>query len=642
MNVNTYYYTEPNIEKLKILNQPFQNELTSDSPRVDLSNPYLKIPLRAHQAACVQAMIQKEIEFTNGKDISGEKVFCSWSILGDGVGVGKSFTVLSHIAHLKEKDHIQKAMPSISMPCSTYMYSLKNTLDISECNASVIVVPHTLFKQWSNYIKEQANLKTLFVTTRKVLDSTTFLKDVFASDVILISNTLYGLFAYTMGNTRFKRLYIDEADSIHITGSNPLLSSKFIWLISASYPNLLFPQVHFWINPSVLQTYMFGVTTSFHPDFIEQFRPFYNANRHNNYTYYTNRHHIVSMPFLRRILLPNHHHRGNLVIRSSISFIKESIQLPQLFRQTIVCRSPMSYQVVSGVINPEVRNFLHAGDIQSALQSLGVAEDSQTNLIQAVTENRKKELERIRKTYEFKSGLEYSSPQAKEQALSNLKQKIQHLEDQIQSISERLENFQKEACPICFDEPVEPLLTNCCERIFCASCILTSLTRNLDCPMCRHKTNPSSLRKISAKEVEKGEKKEEKEQQPLKREALLRLFQQYPKGKFLIFSRYDNSFTQIAQELENQKISVQEVKGNKDVIASTLKKFQDGETRCLLLNSIHAGAGLTITAATHVILLHAMDLEEEKQIIGRAYRLGRKEPLTIFKLVHPDELETNN
>lgn len=640
--MNTYYYSETNVEKLKVLNEPFRNELTSESPRVEMSNPYLKIPLRAHQAACVKAMLDRETDFTNGKDISGEKVFSSWSILGDGVGVGKSFTVLSHIAFLKQKESIQKEMPTISMPCSSYMYSLKTGYDVSECNASIIVVPHTLFKQWSNYIKEQASMKTLFVTTRKILESRTFVQDVFASDVVLISNTLYGLFAYKMEHVQFKRVYIDEADSIHITGSNPLARSKFLWLISASYPNLLFPQVNFWISTNVFHLHMFGERTIFHSDFVEQFRSFYNANRHNNYSYYTNRHHIVSMPFLRKLLLPNHPQRGQLVIRSSLHFIKESIQLPQLFRQTIVCRSPMSYQVISNVIGSEVRNYLHAGDIQSALQSLGVAEDSQTNLIEAVTENRKKELERIRKTYEFKSSLEYSTPQAKEQALANLKQKMEHLEEQIKSISERLENFQKEACPICFDEPVEPLLTNCCERIFCASCILTSLTRNLDCPMCRHRTNPSSLRKISAKEAEKKEKKEEPDQPPLKREALLRLFQQYPKGKFLIFSRYDNPFTQIAQELETNKITVQEVKGNKDVIAATLNRFQNGETRCLLLNSIHAGAGLTITAATHVILLHAMNLEEEKQIIGRAYRLGRKEPLTIFKLVHPDELETNN
>jgi hypothetical protein len=45
-------------------------------------------------------------------------------------------------------------------------------------------------------------------------------------------------------------------------------------------------------------------------------------------------------------------------------------------------------------------------------------------------------------------------------------------------------------CPICFDEPESPLLTNCCQRVFCAPCILTSLTRSPGCPLCRTPTNP--------------------------------------------------------------------------------------------------------------------------------------------------------
>jgi SNF2 family DNA or RNA helicase len=87
------------------------------------------------------------------------------------------------------------------------------------------------------------------------------------------------------------------------------------------------------------------------------------------------------------------------------------------------------------------------------------------------------------------------------------------------------------------------------------------------------------------------------------------------------------------------RIAVKQVRGNKDVIASTLKGFQKGDTKVLLLNSIEAGAGLNITAATHIILLHAMTHEEEKQILGRAYRLGRSEPLEVIRLLHPDELQ---
>jgi SNF2 family DNA or RNA helicase len=89
--------------------------------------------------------------------------------------------------------------------------------------------------------------------------------------------------------------------------------------------------------------------------------------------------------------------------------------------------------------------------------------------------------------------------------------------------------------------------------------------------------------------------------------------------------------------LESDRIQAETVKGNKDVINSLLNKFDEGKLRALLLNSNHAGAGLNITSATYVVLWHAMSIEEEKQILGRAYRMGRTQPLHFVKLVHPDE-----
>jgi hypothetical protein len=638
--MTSLFVTEQSTVALRILNQAYVNELTSDSPRVDLKHRNLKVPLRAHQAAATQAMIDHEIRLSKGWDISGQTLFSSWGILGDGVGVGKSLTVLSHIAHLKSETAFSPKMPKLSMPSSQYLYSMENTVytDLSECAASLIVVPHTLYRQWSTYIKEQTNLNTFFVTTKRSLELG-FWKNLNEADVILISNTLYKEFIFKVENiVRFNRVYIDEVDSIHISGSLQLPKTKFLWFISASWPNLLYPGVNLWIGYNMLHSRVFAANSTFHPDFAEQFR----ANYLSRVPYHTYRYHIVSLPFLRRILLPNHPLRGHLVLRCSTNFIAESISLPPIYRHSILCRAPLSHQLVAGVISTDVQAFLHAGDIQSALQHLGVGAEESTNLVDAVTDNRKKELARLKREYDFKASNEYRTPQAKEEALANQKAKIDRLEEQIKSIKERIENFQKEICPICFDEPQDALLTKCCQRVFCAACILQSLSRKLDCPLCRKTTNPSDLKRITmAGELNEIVKPEILSNQPLlKKDALIKLFQENPKGKFLVFSRYDNPFLQITNELEAIGINgVREVKGTKDVIQATLTAFQNGTLRCLLLNSIHAGAGLTITAATHIILLHAMNIEEEKQIIGRAYRLGRKEPLNVFKLVHPDEMD---
>jgi SNF2 family DNA or RNA helicase len=153
----------------------------------------------------------------------------------------------------------------------------------------------------------------------------------------------------------------------------------------------------------------------------------------------------------------------------------------------------------------------------------------------------------------------------------------------------------------------------------------------------------SQLKKIVV-EKEETEIVEEQPEGPKekKADALLRLFKENPAGKFLVFSRYDNPFTAMEEAIAGLGVNVKQLKGNKDAVASTLRQFQAGDVRCLLLNSHYAGSGLNITAATHVILLHAMTHEEEKQILGRAHRMGRTEPLHFIRLLHPDEMPTTN
>jgi len=58
----------------------------------------------------------------------------------------------------------------------------------------------------------------------------------------------------------------------------------------------------------------------------------------------------------------------------------------------------------------------------------------------------------------------------------------------------------------------------------------------------------------------------------------------------------------------------------------------------LFLNSRHVGAGFNITCASDVFLFHKMSSEMEKQIIGRAYRMGRKAPLNVHHLLHNNEI----
>jgi superfamily II DNA or RNA helicase len=124
---------------------------------------------------------------------------------------------------------------------------------------------------------------------------------------------------------------------------------------------------------------------------------------------------------------------------------------------------------------------------------------------------------------------------------------------------------------------------------------------------------------------------------PTKKDALFKLITETKGGRFLIFNRFDNPFYEIEEKLLEKGVRVASVRGNKDHVSSILKQFEKGDIQVLLMNSMQAGAGMDLKSATHIVLMHVMKKEEEKQIIGRAIRLGRTEPLNLVRLLHDNE-----
>ena len=626
------------------MGEVYSNGLTNESPLIDVAPDALKVPLRSHQQAALYAMEKKERDLVNGLDCSGETLFSSYGILGDSVGVGKSLMVLSHITRLSTMPPLAN-MTTMGTYSSNNVFSIKHEpfTDLSEAG-SLIIVPHTLFRQWADYIKKQTHLTHIMLDKKKALTHENFTRDIMGADVVLISNTQYREFSawQVEQKVRWKRVFIDEADTIHLVNGYPKPETRFTWFITASWMNLLFPNETVYVQQQALQSYIFAEDAIFpflRPYFEETFR----SNRPYNYMRYN----MTSYNFFRDILNCSHRLRARLILRCTDEFIQQSISLPVLHRSNIICRAPITQRIVSQIVSPDIQQLLHGGDVAGAITALGVKTEDTTSLIDAVTKNIQKELVRLRATYEFKSSLEYASVTAKEFALKSLEEKIHRAEESIKNIQERIEGFKQEMCPICYDEPSEPLITPCCSRIFCGECILKCITRTPSCPMCRSDIQIKRLTKVvsttdTTQIVNSTAAVEPEDPLEKKSDALLRLFRDNPEGRFLVFSRYDNPFTTMEESITSLGIRVKQLKGNKDAVASTLRGFQAGELRCLLLNSHYAGSGLNITAATHVVLLHAMTHEEEKQILGRAYRMGRTSPLHFIRLLHSDEMPTTN
>ena len=636
-------------EYIHQLHTVYCNSLNESSPSIDNVPTTIKLPLHKHQRAALHRMETMEKEMTQGTMITDECVYSNYGILGDSVGVGKSLMILSHIARIDNIDPLEKYHTVYNYAGANFFSVKVKKHDAKKREAgSLIIVPHTLYRQWADYITKQTTLSNVCISRINVFnEEDTLLEAIYGAKVVLVSNTLLKHFTpfCQSKDIKWKRVFIDEADTIHMPGLTikQFPVARFTWFVTASWINLLYLNNSFYADKHYIQT---TVLNNSHPEYAHMKNHLKSIIDNPNYYAYIY-HYVKSYGLLREILSVSHPLRAHAVIKCSDDFVKASISLPALYRSVVWCKAPISHRLVQGMVTTQIQQMLHAGDVASALEQLGVKGQDSKALVNAVTASLKKDLERQERTYEFKEALTYSSARAKEDALKALREKIEKTKESIKNVQERIENLENDMCPICYDDPTEALVTPCCSRVFCAACLLMSMTRRPECPLCRSAIHPSKCTKLITRSAEGNEivdaataaavaaatgPTEEK-----KPEALLRILRENPDGRFLIFSRYDNPFETIETAVEGLGIQVKYLKGNKDSIAATLRAFDAGSVRCLLLNSRSMGAGLNIIGATHVILLHAMTHEEEKQILGRAYRMGRKGPLHFIKLLHKNE-----
>ena len=617
---------------LEVLQQTHQQSLTEQSPLAPQPQ-HIDTPLRLHQLAAIHAMREKEHALRHtGLQVQDQRLFSDYAILGDRVGVGKTLMVLGHISQMAlEGLQPQQEKINLHRASNSHCFSLSNEpKELEHLFSSLIVVPHTLYRQWQDAITKQTTLVPCFLKTHRDLDRDTLLTQLRRSDCILIANTLFPSLLRSLEAREvepvWRRIFYDEADTIKLKSTCPQPNAWMTWYITGTYMSILFANgyYHSHIARQLPEEYIQSLDEETR-DYLKTF-----IQSHPTVSFFR----ADSYPFFIRRFETRHPLRGHLVVRGSPAFLNMSIQLPPLIRTTIQCQTPLSHRILQNALPTEAEQALHAGDVQGALQMLGCNQHTPLTLVEAATAYRRKELQQLQRLLEFKQNSEYSSPQAKEHAIASTQEKINRLQEQLQTIESRLNTVSKEDCSICFDTAKNPCVTPCCTRTFCGGCILEWMTRVLTCPLCRTMIHPNQLMSLNTTPAHQQPTLVNKK--PKKLEALMQIVEENPDGRFLIFSRYDNTFEQIHTALED-RFPVSILQGNKDVIANTLLHFEKGQIRALLMSSKSTAAGMNIQSATHIILLHRMHQEEEKQILGRAYRLGRETPLTCISLLHEKE-----
>lgn len=393
-------------------------------------------------------------------------------------------------------------------------------------------------------------------------------------DVILISSKQVKNFFEKHYNVLWLRLIIDEADTIECIGNNCIKTE-----------NILFT----WY-----------VTAT--PEKLRQSRKSF------IYPYFGN---IAPICFY------------GVQVKNNDEFINGSLIIPRPKRYVIQCLTPSELSIINKLVPPHIIQLINAGNSDQAIYELNCNVGNEQTILTAVTFNIVYNIDQKKKELEEEEN---------EENKLIIQKSIDRLQTRYDTIKSKIYSLNEELCPICMCEFIRPCIVSCCQNMYCFECITLSSVNNENCPHCR-----KPLIETTMHVVDDGTFKIKNTSKKDKLDTLIELIQSKKDCKMLVFANFSATFYKIQSRLTRERISYKQIKGTIDSITKTIKSFEEGNINVLLLNAKHFGAGINLQMASDIVIFHRFDQQLEEQVIGRAQRLGRKDPLNIYYLLHDTE-----
>lgn len=531
----------------------------------------------------------KEREFNIGNRRT--RIYTNLGILNDKVGSGKTLTMVSLISRDKVNNKTQmeeyKYPWTIDMGSNHYFsYVSEETLSFKMLNLNIVVCSSSIFQQWEKELNK-TNLNYRVITKNaNIVDLTTSIIE--SLDVIVITYNRYRDFSnrfnrlYSSVNIGINRLIFDE---LQLTGVIPISKAKFYWIISATLP-------------------------------YEGFGFTYRSLENNA---------------LCRLL--HNIKQKYIIVKNTEQELSQSYQQSEIIDIKYFCFN-RNFNMYGGRVSNEIQRMIAADDIAGAISALGGTKDT-GSLLEIIIAKEEKDMTYIKAQISYYSTINDDNSKNK---IEEYKTKLREQEKSLENLKERIKRDTEEdkECPVCSDEYKEPVLTYCCKSIMCSNCIKMLYNTTQKCPFCRVKLDMKNMVISSKKEVENNDIT--KDEKLTKLEAVKKIISSNPKGKFILFSEFNNTFETIKEYLTECGISHNEVKGTSDSKQKYIRDFKQGNIQVIFLNSRNDGSGIDLPEATDVILYHKMSSQQiETQVLGRALRLGRQSSLKVHRLLYTEE-----
>lgn len=559
-------------------------------------------------------------------------------IMGDSVGAGKSYVILGLVT---TNTVSMRTGPSLRSYGCNHLVFYTHDRHTRPVRTTLLVIPHNLVGQWTGYIRAFSDdIKYMMLNRKRMLSLLLDDGAVDAYDLIVVTNTMYNdaVARLASKNVRLRRVVFDEADDLKIQTCAPV-DCEFCWFVTASYANLLWPRGGY-ERPHLRTSALYG------HDLVS-------AGRLG----------ISSTGYIKKLFTDLDHGLSKaeakmLVVRSQQAFIETSMRLPPVQTRTVTCKMSTALRILNGIANNDIIAALNAGDIDTAMDIANPHHrGTEDSIIQALVHGYERQLLRYQdRLHNAQHTMLFSSDAEREAYVNRQRAHVQDVQRRIDTIQERVRG--SDTCCICLCEFDNKTTLPCCGNSFCFACLTKWLTHNQPmtpaCPMCKAKTNMRDMMVVrdddataaaslgaaapAPDEMSAQNDKLQNLEALFRRRLSERSAREGAPLKMLVFASYENAFDKIAAVLRRTNLRFARLRGNHMVIQHVIKEYRTGHLDVLLVNARQHGCGLNLENTTDVVMFHKFDDELEHQIIGRAQRYGRVDPLRIWYLLHANEM----
>ena len=597
------------------------DELSEEHPRAE--QPNCKITLRSHQLTLLKRCLDYENNdqylstFSAIRDhVNPQDNFkTNMGVIADRVGSGKSFVILSIIGSNDITNRDTTIVKSTGI--NNFTVYIKDTRRTIKTN--IIVIPHNLSSQWEGYIKMFGTIASYKIINKQKLF------DAFKSDegkledydLVVVTSTFFNKVAklYADKNVRLQRIIFDEVDNLNIPSCSSI-QAGFIWFVTASYGNVLHPRGYTKFDSSV-QRYIFCANGVRNSGFIKNIFLDLSSNLPKE---------LVKV----------------LIVKNKESYVESSLQLPEVRHHIIKCKTPYTISILNGLVDKNVIESLNAGDMQTALSHINSNnKGSEENIISTLIEKFTKQMTNLQLRLNMTLEYVYDDDREREHEHSILVKRMDDLRAKVTQIKERVHDSNN--CIICYDSIETKTITKCCQNSFCFKCIHMWINKKSMCPICKSHLVGDMLYTVYKEDncAQCSSKISDDEMNECfdKVKNIEILLKNKKNAKVLIFSNFDTTFQKIIPVLNTLNMKYEFIKGNGDQIRAIVNRYKSDAVNVLLVNSRNYGTGMNLENTTDVIMLHKFDIQLETQIIGRAQRFGRVDPLNVYYMLHENEVK---